>query len=628
MRGNRQVDIDVDYGYWVPFIPSLQQVLSCPEILNCVDNPLPVEEGVFTSPLDSYYYQNHPVVQANPKTLGVGTYTDGVGVTDTASSKSADHGVTFIYWTLLNIYPNLRSSVQSIFLLGVIKTSVLKKYSFTRIMKDFVDSMKSLYNGVNFDINNERRKFHAILVFNSGDNPAAASLAGFKESHFANKVCRQCLAPKEDLYKYFDESKFPARSYQSHINQVNEVLEFRRTQGNRNERDPSVTYGINSRSVFMDIPLCDVTKCFPQDLMHDTIEGTLRLEICLLLLHVIESGKMSLSTINQRIALFSKYFGVNKPAHIEKDHLDKKKLRQSASETLSLAYMLPFVLRKKNMVSGKMESVCAQRNLDCFILRLELLDLLMSRAIRLVDVERVRSMTTEHHLLFKSLYPGFEIPKLHFEIHQATQILLFGPPTQHWCFRYESKHAFFKRLCRILRSFKNLAGTFSKYHQRHQAALMMISTKRNEPYLKEGSSLGAPVRKLVKAVPVHHQQLISRVFPGISLNDNISVYKVCKVNGVKYRKNSAFITSLSSPVPLFGNLLAIYGYQGKVAFVFRQLKTYSYERELKAFKVGNLTGFNLDVMPVSQLLHHHHLPFIKSVGASYISVPRKSFSLS
>lgn len=436
MRGTQQVEIDVDYGYWVPFIPSLQQVLSCPEILHCVDNPLPVKDGVLTSPLDGCFYRNHPVVKADPKTLAVGTYVDGVGVTDTASSQSTNHGVTFIYWTLLNIHPEKRSSLQSIFLLGVIKTSVLKKYSFDKMMEDFVESMKRLYSGVHLDINNEQRLFHGLLLFNSADNPAAANLAGFKEGHFANKPCRQCLVSNEDMFKCFDESKYPPRSYQAHNKQVNEVLGFKRTRDNEKEMDPSVAYGINSRSVFMDIPMCDVTKCFPQDLMHDTIEGTLRLEICLLLSLVVESGKMSLSRINERIAKFSKHFGVNKPAYIEKDHLKNKKLRQSATETLNLAYILPFALRKKNMISGNMESVCPQKNLECFLMRLELLDLLLSRVLTLQDVETIRSLTREHHLLFLSLYPDSPIPKLHFETHHATGILLFGPPRQHWCFRY------------------------------------------------------------------------------------------------------------------------------------------------------------------------------------------------
>lgn len=154
---------------------------------------------------------------------------------------------------------------------------------------------------------------------------------------------------------------------------------------------------------------------------------------------------------------------------------------------------------------------------------------------------------------------------------------------------------------------------------------MMLSAKRNEPYLQGGTSYGVPARKLLKAVSVRHQPLISQVFPGISPNDTVSVYKICKVNGVKYRKNSAFITSYSGPVPLFGELLSVYAHKSNVAFVFRQLKTYSYVKELRSFKVGYAPGFNLDVMLVSELLHHHHLPFIKSVGAYYISVQCKSF---
>ncbi|XP_034253935.1 uncharacterized protein LOC117652867 [Thrips palmi] len=429
------------------------------------------------------------------------------------------------------------------------------------------------------------------------------------------------------MYKSFVESDFPTRSYLEHSKQVAEVEAFRRTKDNKDAIDPSKHYGINSRSMFMDIPLCDVTKVFPQDLMHTTIEGTLSLEICLLISHALERGKISLPRINERIAKFSKKFGCNKPARIDKDHIDRRRLHQTASETLSLAFMLPFVLRKKNMLTGKMESVCAEENLKCFIMRLELLDLQMSREITVTDVETIRAMTNEHHLMFQRLYPGEEIPKMHFETHYASQILLFGPLRYHWCFRYESKHSYFKKLYRALRSVKNLPRTLAENHQRHQAALMMLSAKGLQgPFLRENNSFGASVEKLLKAVPVTHQELLRGVFGGISSNTPIKVFKRCVIRGVKYTKGSAIISDFKETLPVFGEVVAFYRHDNQNAVVFKNMVTISYEAQLKAFKVGFVVGpFQLNVMKLSDFVYHHHLPFIKSVGANYVSVQCKSF---
>ena len=46
------------------------------------------------------------------------------------------------------------------------------------------------------------------------------------------------------------------------------------------------TFGIKSRSVLASVRYFDITKCFPQDVMHDRYEGLLPYEMKLLLQHV------------------------------------------------------------------------------------------------------------------------------------------------------------------------------------------------------------------------------------------------------------------------------------------------------------------------------------------------------
>ncbi|KAK3910753.1 Kinetochore null protein 1 [Frankliniella fusca] len=196
--------VDVDYGYVVPFLPSVEKLLQQPEVLQGVNNPRPKKEGVFTTPLDAYVYQNHPTTKKHPKPVAFQLYVDGVEHTDSASSKTGHH-------------------------------------------EDFIAGINKLSStGVLFKINGE-------------DVP-------------------QCLINKEDLYKFFEEIKFPLRTKASHATQVQEIEEYRRNPPPpaSTVQDPSVKYGINKRSVLMDINFCDVTKVFPQDLMHDVIMGTLK----------------------------------------------------------------------------------------------------------------------------------------------------------------------------------------------------------------------------------------------------------------------------------------------------------------------------------------------------------------
>lgn len=431
--------VDVDYGYVVPFLPSVEKLLQQPEVLHCVNNPKPQKEGVFTTPLDAYVYQNHPVTKKHPKPLAFQLYVDGVEHTDSASSKTGHHGLTYIYWALLNVYPELRSSTKAIALCAVVKTSVLKTYGFKKFLEDFIAGINKLSStGVVFKIIGEDITFFGLFLFSSGDNPASANLGGFKETHFAHLLCRQCLVGKDDLYKFFEECKFVLRTKAAHATQVQELEEYRRNPQPpaSTVQDPSVKYGINMRSVLMDINYCDVTKVLPQDLMHDVILGTLKVEIVCLLKHVVVDKKtLTLPVINQRIQQYVKFFGVNKPAPIEMKYLEKGSLRGTAAETLSLAQILPFALRKKNFLTRKMESACDNINLECYILRLRILDFFMADEFTVDDVTLLRTLVKQHHTLFQELYPGNDVPKFHYEVHIPTQILLYGPPRQHWCFR-------------------------------------------------------------------------------------------------------------------------------------------------------------------------------------------------
>ncbi|KAK3933036.1 Uracil-DNA glycosylase [Frankliniella fusca] len=623
LKGDKVVTEDVDFGYVVPFQPALKEVLSCPEVLECVKNPLPVKEGVFTSALDGYFYRNHPVVKEHPGTLGFNIYSDGIEPTDSASSKSGLHGTTLIYWSLLNIYPHLRSSVRAIFLLGAVKTSVLKKYGYAKILESFIETINKLKDGLHFMINGKYELFYGIFVCCCGDNPASAHIGGFKETHFANHHCRQCLVHFKDMYQHFNEDLFPKRSKESHLLQVEEVEAFYESR-EIVEQNPSVLYGINSRSALMNIEGCDVTKCLPQDLMHDTIMGTLKVEICCLLSHVLDKKEMTLKTINNRIAKFGKYFGANKPSEISANHLEKKNLRQTAAETISLAHILPFALRKWNVVTSKRESACDEANLNCYILRLQLLDLLMSKVLTFQDVDVIRATVKKHHTCFQALYPESETPKLHYEVHMGTHILLYGPPSEFWCCRYEAKHAFFKRLFRIKRCLKNLVKTMSFSHQRKQAGLMLLSKKGNAgPFLTSGNSCGAPIKTLVSKMP--YKNVVSSEMPEIGPNDSIEKFVVCQVNGVKFKKHSAVVTAFHKQVPVFGEVQAIFRHIDKIFFVVRKLDTVAYERSLHSFRVKYTVPRSFEILRTSNLVHTHQLPYVKTIGGYFINVPSLNY---
>ena len=76
------------------------------------------------------------------------------------------------------------------------------------------------------------------------------------------------------------------------------------------------------------------------------------------------------------------------------------------------------------------------------------------------------SLLVEEKLdLFVKLFPGTRlIPKQHYMVHYAQQIVNFGPLVQAWCMRQEAKLSFIKRVSRQS-NFKNICKTAAKKHQ-------------------------------------------------------------------------------------------------------------------------------------------------------------------
>ncbi|XP_034255471.1 uncharacterized protein LOC117653726 [Thrips palmi] len=310
-----------DCAYFPPFLPQLEQLLNCKDVLHCVDNPKPSKDGVLRSVTDGIFYKCHFVVRRHGNgVLSIIIYVDDVEFADPCKSKTKKHKLRLFYWTLGNIYPELRSSLKSINLLAIARYEVAKKYGNDEILKYFINDLKDLADGVMLTVNGEQRKFYGILQFVSADMPAAANLAGMKESHFALRPCRVCMVTRYELCDHFEEVEGLLRKIVDHEKFVEEVegngvkqnsvslvkldvnleaesdSEFVDVEVSEEDDlvqddspkytdhcDPSVNYGINRRSVLSGAPGFDVTKCFPFDIMHAIFEGTAEL-LCRLLL--------------------------------------------------------------------------------------------------------------------------------------------------------------------------------------------------------------------------------------------------------------------------------------------------------------------------------------------------------
>ncbi|XP_052131088.1 uncharacterized protein LOC127751490 [Frankliniella occidentalis] len=221
---------DKDFFYQVPFLPQLEQLLNCPDVLKCVDNPEETDQWTYTTITNGIAYRKHPVVlkYKDSKSEGEGPplcvilYHDGIDPSDTASARSGKNNMVFFYWTLGNIHPKFRSTIKAIQLYAIVKSTDLKKYGYAPIMDNLIKAINVLSStGVSFNLNTQKRLFHGFLECSLGDYPAQAALSGFKMAVTAGKPCRECYVSNEENYiDISDLNKFQLRDIFNSIRNI------------------------------------------------------------------------------------------------------------------------------------------------------------------------------------------------------------------------------------------------------------------------------------------------------------------------------------------------------------------------------------------------------------------------
>lgn len=183
----------------VPLNKNLKVLIQNSEIRNNIDNPIQHEEGHYRTILEGQSYRDKVKDSGNERLLAVVLYQDEIGLTQPIGSRSKTQKMMMIYYTLGNIHPQNRSTLNSIELYGIVKSQYLKiPGAFNKVLAPFVKDIKILKNdGINITVQNKIKNYKGTMIFGSGDTPASALLGGFKESVAAYRLCRTCTTTED-----------------------------------------------------------------------------------------------------------------------------------------------------------------------------------------------------------------------------------------------------------------------------------------------------------------------------------------------------------------------------------------------------------------------------------------------
>ena len=443
-----------DKFYYVPLIASITNLLKLEDIQAEVFHPHNLNDylGDFC---DGSAFKEHPIFSVDPHALQIVGYYDELEVVNPIGSYIKKHKLGCIFFFLANVRPQFRSTLKSIQLVAVARHQDVQHYGIDDLLAPFVNDLKTLYcDGVSVSVDGQERVLHGALLAFLADTLAAHSVGGFKESmSFALRICRTCMITRPLSQSCFTEtdSKCVLRTPETHFEQCSLL------QGELSDHY-STSYGVNRWSILDEVPSFSVATGLPHDIMHDLFEGVVPNEMKLLLGHCVQEKFFTIRELNERILTFDFPKG-SKPVPIDIDLIRKpgNKIKQSASQMMSLCQMLPLMIADKIPESDE--------NWHSFLVLLKICSIAITTVCTHDTTTYLKILIEENLTLFCKLYPSRSlIPKQHYMIHYPAQIERFGPLVHSWTMHQEAKLSFLKRASRCS-NYKNVCKSVSRKHQ-------------------------------------------------------------------------------------------------------------------------------------------------------------------
>lgn len=145
----------------------------------------------------SCFKENSLLVEDNFK-IALGLYIDDFEVANPLGTSKNKHKICAVYWVLANLAPKFCSSLNSIQLALLCKANTVKACGYSEVLRPLIQNLVLLEkHGVYMEKLGASVK--GTILYISADNLAAHSLAGFQESFVPDKICRFCMASRQEV---------------------------------------------------------------------------------------------------------------------------------------------------------------------------------------------------------------------------------------------------------------------------------------------------------------------------------------------------------------------------------------------------------------------------------------------
>jgi len=576
---------------YVPILDSLHTMLKNEEVLSQVLKPSFHKPNIISSFSDGSVFCNHPVFQAHSSALRLVIYSDEFDVVNPIGVHATIHKMLAFYYTLENISEHLKSKRDAIQLLAICNSSDVKRFGLKAVADIISQDVKQLEQS---GITISGKKLYGSIAYITGDNLNSHMIGGFNGS-FGPKVfrpCRFCMTTSSEVQTVIEAHLLQLRTCSSY-NEQTAIIEM----------DPSqkATFGIRYESPFNQGTFHVVGR-LPPDILHDLLEGTVPLEMALVLQQLVAEGCFTVQQLN--LIINSWPYGTldrqNKPVALGSVIGDK--IRQNAGRMWCLLRLLPLMI---GPMIPKLNPYWS------FLLELkDIVEIVFAYKLSTTHVHFLLLKIQDHLASFQDLFPSRRLlPKHHFMLHYPSLISSLGPLRLAWCMRFESKHSYFVKLGKTVNNFKSLSSTFAVRHQLKQAYCSTGVTGMCAKEINLSKSVDVDVGSL--ATPTCELLMKS----GISLDRTIVQCRFVRLNEMLYYKNMFVVIGFKHGLLVFGQIRDIFVQNLAVRFLLRVFTGF-FCSHLSAFALHSTT--DQIVMKCEEFVDYYPLTAYNVDGTKYV----------
>ena len=497
---------------------------------------------MYTSFVDGLVFERSEFFREHPGAIRLLFYYDDVEIVNPLGSKTGVHKIAAFYVIIMNF--SLNSQLASIHTVLLCYEQDLKKYGFPIVLREFMNDITTLENGVEMFFDGEPFMVYATIAVVNADSLAAHALFNLL-SPSAKKFCRLCTISRDDLQSGHVLPAAPRTQevYEQHLAFVKENL------GDAARRTET---GVAGDCVLHSSCNFRLYNNWVLDILHDLFEGVVQYSLKLVIHeYVIVQKLCSVEDLNRSVHSFNYGFTdvKNKPSAnfsgSSLRNLTDHTLKQKGAQVWCLLRIFPFLFN--DLIEQ------GDEHMELVLLLIRIVEILVAPKIPRSILPYLEEMIVDYLELFRELFPNMPLLNKHHHLaHYPECIRQTGPPVLTWCMRFEGANALLNRHGKVMCNFRNAPKTLVRIGQFQQ----METWGHGRYNVKRVSSSQGSSVEVISLV-------CAQRLKNLGFKDSDKVFSTAEVSvkGTKYRLSMFVCVKTKSrddgDLPIFGKIKEI-----------------------------------------------------------------------